>query len=674
MSIGALVLCLGRLAGAQAPSTATDKLFEAVYNGDLAQVQISIAGGGDINAVNGWGITPVDLAVDRGHFDIVHFLLQVRDQKSQKKKPTPAPVPVTSLATNGNAPTAPAPVAAPVAEVYAPPPDAGPWSATVVTSEPPPPPPVIAAGPSPFDQEATADATLPIIGTIRGPTASAPLINTNIQTAVQETFQKVVKQPKPLVAPTPAPAVQKVETKPEPAAEIAAIKVAPEVPAPVVTKEPGIWDDIKSLLTFDDAEKAETSTPPKPASEEPTPMPAPIAKTTVEQTPPPTPPDAKPTPVMEVRKSASLALTTAPVSPPNVTGPPPAINTKVLPEAVTQAPLTNLSSDDLETPQVVPVQTSPPAATALKEDEKPKQPTKNTNLAKVTRIAKPESPASKLPAQEPSSQQAVQVGTTTMPGKPKDQESFFTKVMSIFSSDDDDKKTDKELSVASETPTPESRDWTVKNIQQAQIVPRKPVKKVVRILPENRLEGVILSLGSTTALGKTPPPQAPAPWYYKSCINKKLGSTVFCIEPLDWPTDIHPYFLTDSILYEGTQSIVRYDEGAATYFHVLFPSQSYDSIIEFFSRRYGPPTQKLKRSIAPLAEPRRINPTVIWQSIAPVTNLLTTLEIRQFDDNRGGFPDTRRGAVYLYHEWSQPVFPQLSSIELMLLRAEAKQR
>ena len=132
--------------------------------------------------------------------------------------------------------------------------------------------------------------------------------------------------------------------------------------------------------------------------------------------------------------------------------------------------------------------------------------------------------------------------------------------------------------------------------------------------------------------------------------------------------------MTDSVMYEGVRTIVRYDEGAAAYYHTLFRSESYTAIVNFFTRRYGPPTKKLKRSIAPLAKQRRLNPTVIWQSIAPVTNLLTTLEVRKYDDNRGGFPDTSRGAVYLYHEWSQPVFPYLSSVELMLLRAEKKQR
>jgi hypothetical protein len=183
---------------------------------------------------------------------------------------------------------------------------------------------------------------------------------------------------------------------------------------------------------------------------------------------------------------------------------------------------------------------------------------------------------------------------------------------------------------------------------------------------------VILSVGGTTALSKAPLQQTTALRFYQSCTNKKLGSTVFCIENLDWPENIRAFFLTDSILSEGTHTIVRYDEGAATYFHTLFPSKSYTSIVNFFTQRFGPPTQKPKRSIAPLAEQRRINPTAIWQSVTPATDLLTSLEVRMYDDNRGGFPDTKRGAVYLYHARSRPVFPHVSLVELMLLRAEEK--
>ena len=45
--------------------------------------------------------------------------------------------------------------------------------------------------------------------------------------------------------------------------------------------------------------------------------------------------------------------------------------------------------------------------------------------------------------------------------------------------------------------------------------------------------------------------------------------------------------------------------------------------------------------------------------------VITVLEIRKFDDSRGGFPDTNRGAVMLYLANSPPIFPQVSSHELM---------
>jgi hypothetical protein len=173
-----------------------------------------------------------------------------------------------------------------------------------------------------------------------------------------------------------------------------------------------------------------------------------------------------------------------------------------------------------------------------------------------------------------------------------------------------------------------------------------------------------------TFLNKAPPPQISTNKFYQSCINRKLGSLVFCIENLNWPDSIRTFFLTDSILSKDTHTIVRYDRGAATYFHTLFPSESYRQIINFFTQLYGAPTNRIERSIAPLAEKRRINPTATWQSISPVTKLLTTLEVRMYDDNRGDFPDTKRGAVYLYNEKSQTIFPHISLVELMLLRAE----
>jgi len=48
--------------------------------------------------------------------------------------------------------------------------------------------------------------------------------------------------------------------------------------------------------------------------------------------------------------------------------------------------------------------------------------------------------------------------------------------------------------------------------------------------------------------------------------------------------------------------------------------------------------------------------------------VISVLEIRKFDDSRGGFPDTNRGAVMLYHFNAPSIFPQVSSHELMRLR------
>jgi hypothetical protein len=41
------------------------------------------------------------------------------------------------------------------------------------------------------------------------------------------------------------------------------------------------------------------------------------------------------------------------------------------------------------------------------------------------------------------------------------------------------------------------------------------------------------------------------------------------------------------------------------------------------------------------------------------------LEVRKFDDTRGGFPDLRRGAILLRREGAQPIFPRLSALELL---------
>ncbi|MEX2452129.1 MAG: hypothetical protein WD407_14825, partial [Rhodospirillales bacterium] len=214
--------------------------------------------------------------------------------------------------------------------------------------------------------------------------------------------------------------------------------------------------------------------------------------------------------------------------------------------------------------------------------------------------------------------------------------------------------------------------WTAKVVKTARLDPSRDTDAKNRKKlqgPDKFLSGVSLTLGQSLKIGKEPltAPKT-GPDTRKPCIQKREGALAFCVETVDWPAAVAPYFEINTIMYQGTQAVIRYDEGRASNFFALFDSRAYGAIIDFYTKRYGPPTQQLQRGIAPLAQPRRANPVSIWRSIDPTTNLITTLEIRQFDDSRVGFPDTRRGAIMLYHAWSEPIFPQLSALELMVLK------
>ncbi len=117
--VGAILLASGFLlsAGAMAAdlSPATKRLFDAVWADDMVRVKASIVDGADLSATNEFGVRAVDLAVDKGHYDIAHYLLSVeklRDDTSTS--PTPVPAPAT---ISGPALVQPAPAAVPVTTV-----------------------------------------------------------------------------------------------------------------------------------------------------------------------------------------------------------------------------------------------------------------------------------------------------------------------------------------------------------------------------------------------------------------------------------------------------------------------------------------------------------------------------------------------------------------------------
>ncbi|MCK5445363.1 MAG: hypothetical protein KAI73_07040, partial [Rhodospirillaceae bacterium] len=221
---------------------------------------------------------------------------------------------------------------------------------------------------------------------------------------------------------------------------------------------------------------------------------------------------------------------------------------------------------------------------------------------------------------------------------------------------------------------PEGEDWAITELESA-LLPTDVVARPRVFNPTGKmLDGVALILGEEMHVGQeiteSRLERMKEDTIHRPCAAKGSGQTMFCIETLFWPLDIEEYFQVDTIMYQGTRAIARYDGGRATNFHVLFGSQSFDTVINHFVETYGQPTKSIARTIAPLARPRQENPTMLWQSREPGTDQVVNLEVRKFDDARGGFPDTDRGVVLLYKSHSKPIFPELSQLELMVLRPD----
>jgi len=212
--------------------------------------------------------------------------------------------------------------------------------------------------------------------------------------------------------------------------------------------------------------------------------------------------------------------------------------------------------------------------------------------------------------------------------------------------------------------------WPITDVSKIDEPMMQPAKPNLAVLRRTSLSDEILNLGESVSLENIFPPEGDGADAHNECVKKNRGTTLFCIEPVDWPDDLKPSFVVPTILYTGTMAIVRFDQGEASRMHALFPSGEYDQVVGYYEGRYGEPTEFWKRSIAPLAEPRRDNPTVTWRSRDSSTNAISVLEIRQYDDSRGGFPDTKRGAVMLYLANSPAIFPQVSSHELMRLKRD----
>lgn len=89
---GAFPLVVAPAAAAEETAArATQQLFEAVHSNDLAAARASVAAGADLEAMDRWGLTALELAIDKGYYEIAHFLAAARSSRRPGRQNPSAP-------------------------------------------------------------------------------------------------------------------------------------------------------------------------------------------------------------------------------------------------------------------------------------------------------------------------------------------------------------------------------------------------------------------------------------------------------------------------------------------------------------------------------------------------------------------------------------------------------
>jgi hypothetical protein len=297
--IGALMMAGGlvlvSLTGAWAAenlSAATKRLFDAVWTDDMARVRASIIDGADLTAINEFGVRAVDMAVDKGHYDIAHYLLSVEKQRNDQKtlaQPVPVPVP-TPLPSSAPAPQ-PVPTPLPVATVA--------------------PAPISDAVPMPV----TAPASTP-------KSASVPTVRANEPVPQPEALWKPADEggetstPKISVLGTASP--QPLSPVPSSSSPSAATQATPQQPGVLKQslqpeEDKGVLGKVKDFFNFSSKSKAQPEIQNAPPTTQPAPKPAKlpvsgkqsqvtapeVSKVEVATNPVPEPPPPQPSPQVD---------------------------------------------------------------------------------------------------------------------------------------------------------------------------------------------------------------------------------------------------------------------------------------------------------------------------------------------------------------------------------------
>lgn len=678
---------------AQTASAQDEALFLAIENNDLASVKIAVTNGASIDARDFNGMQPVDLAIDRDYFDIAHYLISAKNGTA----------PIKSAASKATPPK----VATPTQEIAAAPAET-------------PPPEVL-------------DAPAPDLFSLEPPTSDpAKTPEKDVQAPeVVDVKPEATPQPDPLVLKTPdeTPAPEVVEVKPEPApppkAELrnAQTQTYNEVKRIDTTKMSASKRFVTTFMDFfkpanvtgimrKSTKKVDDSAQPLTADQlnaqlqsleaelgpalhraQQTPAQARAALRSnriararadkdAQQHPSATNPDTASPQASTSDQTSSPSKSKWGNAPINKNLP---FDGQVDPEILAYLDGGNLQKDsaapgndafalgDGGTSQTDTPTTAEADPFALPSDtpvaDDPFAPPSETpEAADPFALDNPQDVAT-LETKKPPSRQAAEADPFAEVSPPAANDPFAD--ASAPTANDPFADSGGVLEGLLDTAN-SSGGWDVKKVEGGTI-PNEVQALDTYEATGNMLEGVELTLGADTIIGQGVGKQRlklmSENTIHRPCLHKGGKETMFCVDKVSWPFELEEDFLVDTIMYQGTGTVSRYDAGRATNFHALFRSTAFPRVIAYYIKRFGQPSEIVQRAVAPLAKPRMDNPTYIWRSREAGTDTTTSLEIRKFDDARGSFPDTRRGVIMLYRSHAGPIFPQLSQLELMVLKS-----
>jgi len=646
------VLLLGLITAVSGParaedlSVATRALFEAVERNDFSAVQSTVADGARIEARDRFGMRPVDVAIDRGHYQIAHYLLSLHnanppldDTKLAAEPPdipseASAVLPSPPSSAEPSLPRAPATAALPPAS------DATAPVARAPDETSPPPSIPVDAGPDPSPAVTAFDEALdtflggwffkwmsqkigrsdpPRTGT--GDVQAAELEMPGTEPLPPPPFSADPSSPAPDIAPIPSPGGRTTAGE-----EMASLPAAPasEPPAPtagaMTPAEPS-----EALMPTSPQDTPLAAIDPEAPADAPraTADAADAADSAAEPPAEVAPPIPTPSPIPPL---ASLEATSVPAP----AGPEPSLPAvsaldPFAPDAVAPGARHPIIGD--RPPAIsVPVASPPPSP-------------------KSSAAAIPRAKLKPAPRRPPAPPSRAERPTTDGPAA----------------------TLDRLAALPEAAPPPKETAAGPLGLEgPADAIPIAPVRTAaLSPTPILRPADAVLAVGDSIHLSAPMPPEPDDPGERNFCVTKNRGATTFCVEPVDWPARLAAQLKVSSIMYHGAQAIVRYDDGLTTHVHAIFPTASHAALVAHHSQRLGKPTQTDERIITPFAQPRQPNPVVSWQRTDPLSGRTTTLEIRKYDDTRGGFPDMRYGALMLYNTDSPPIFPVLSALDLI---------